>query len=114
MRLAGDDEDAYTGTITWCSTPYEANTGIRIEDDLINQGGEKDMVGLYEVTVVNTKTNEFILKHTVVAKDATRAQMKTVRRQDIDITNDDIKFFVRMVCEWESKKPKEVKVVKEG
>lgn len=77
------------------------------------KGGEKDMMGLYQVYIVDTKKNIVLHTPVIIAKSEDRAKMKAVKLDDIDMDNDYIEVFVDLVGQWGSKKPKEVKIVKE-
>ena len=85
----------------------ELGDGITIKNER-----SKDMMGLYEVYIVETKTPKVLESDTVIAKNEERAKIKVaVRFGEYD--SDYIEFFVRCIGQWESKKPKEVKIVKE-
>lgn len=74
---------------------------------------KKDMMRLYQVYIVDTKKNIVLHTPTIIAKSEDKAKMKAVRLGDVDVENEYIEIFVQVVGEWESKKPKEVKIVKE-
>ncbi len=95
------------------STPYFY--GWDIYDDIMkNKKKDKDMMGLYRVYAVDTKLNEELGEVRVIAKTSQRAVMKSQNKFIDDAAdNDDIEFWTELVFEWESKKPKEVKIVKE-
>ena len=110
-----DHTDVYAGQITWYSTPYDENTKLRIEDDLINKGGEKDMMGLYEIYGVDTKRNVLVDRLTFVAKDETKAKMKFLHNSSLgnNVDADNLELFTLLIGEWKDEKPREVKIVKE-
>lgn len=70
----------------------------------------KDMMGLYEVYVVNKKLGKQA-NDVVVAKDDRIAERKVVLPGDWNL--DDLVFFTRLIGEWKSEKPQKVKIVKE-
>jgi len=75
--------------------------------------GGNDMMGLYEVYVVNTKKQN-VHHQKVFAKDEVGARVKALRMADpIGFPDDDVEIFVNLIGQWTSKKPKEVKIVKE-
>jgi len=86
--------------------------GTIIMDDLINEGGEKDMMGLYEVIAVDTKKGVKLLHSDVVATDGDKAKMKVAFGFEKEVP-EHVEFFVRCIGQWESRKPKEVRIVKE-
>jgi len=110
-----ESETVSSGYVSWVSTPYDLDSKfeIKIEDDLINQGGEKDMMGLYEVYVVDTKKGKLLFHNDIVAKSEDKAKLRVAMGQSPDIP-DDVEFFVNCIGQWESKKPREVKIVKEN
>ena len=117
MRLAADDYVTYNDVVSsdTCSMLSTAYTASGLADFMTKKGGEKDMMGLYEVNVVDTKKNQEVLENLrVIAKDEDKAKMFAVTElgKPLDIENH--QFFVRCIGQWESRKPKEVKIVKEG
>lgn len=114
--MAGHDYVTYddvvsSDTCSMLSTPY---TTSGFADFMTNKGGEKDMMGLYEVAVVNIKTNTQLGTETAIAKTEDGAKLKVIGLLDIFHEEpDELEFFVRCVGQWESKRPKEVKIVKE-
>lgn len=73
---------------------------------------DKNMMGLYEVTAINTKENKELFCNRVIANSEDKAKIKAAKGFDKDIP-DEVEFFVCLVGQWEEKKPKEVKIVKE-
>lgn len=98
------------------------NYGFRVEgtDTLIDGNlkvtgkikGGNDMMGLYEVNVVDTKKNEEVAENIrVIAKDEDGAKMMALEEIGKTLDINRVVFFVRCIGTWESKKPKEVKIV---
>jgi len=76
--------------------------------------GGNDMMGLYEVNVVDTKKNEEVAENIrVIAKDEDRAKMVALTEIGKSFDIDNCEFFVLCIGTWESKRPKEVKIVKQ-
>ena len=73
---------------------------------------DKDMMGLYEVYVVDTKKGKLLIHNDIVAKNEDKAKLRVAMGHGTDIP-DDVEFFVHCIGTWESRKPKEVKIVKE-
>lgn len=96
------------------STPYRyyGSYPELVRGEKINERS-KDMMGLYEVYVVNTKTQS-VHHQKVFAKDEVGARVKALRTADpIGFPDDNVEIFVNLIGQWEDKKPKEVKIVKE-
>ena len=74
----------------------------------------KEMMGLYEVAAINTKTNEFFCDK-FIAKTSGSAERKLIKEYpEIDKWDEDyLLIYHQIIHEWESRKPKEVKIVKE-
>jgi len=107
-----DLDYATTGTTTTTSTGI-SNGYVYVDGGLTvieKIKGGKDMMGLYEVYVVETKKQLFAVDQ-IIAKEARIAERKTNIPDDYNL--DDCVFFTKLIGEWESKKPKEVKIVKE-
>jgi len=114
--LASDDYVMYDDVVSsdTCSILSTAYTTSGLADFMTNKGGEKDMMGLYEIDVVDTKKHEIIESGMMtIAKDETRAKMRVAKTYNLDLDNEYLEFFVRCIGQWESRKPKEVKIVKE-
>ena len=105
MRLAGDEPNETRSIVTITANQWNAL-------EIMNQGGEKDMMGLYEVYVVDTKKNTKVLVNDIIAKNEERAKMTVCNGFDAPVP-EECEFFVRCIGQWESRKPKEVKIVKE-
>lgn len=104
MSLADNDwSDISRAQCTWWRTA-----------DLINEGGEKDMMGLYEVYVVDTKAKHVVTNDRVIAKDADKAKLSVAAKLSPQSEfPENLEFFVRCIGEWRDERPKEVKIVKE-
>ncbi|KKN72805.1 hypothetical protein LCGC14_0406600 [marine sediment metagenome] len=84
------------------------------EVNKLKEANKMAQMGLYEVNVVNTKKNEEVEENIrVIAKDEDRAKMVALTEIGKSFDIDNCEFFVRCIGQWESKKPKEVKIVKE-
>lgn len=98
-------------------TALDITGNTSINGDLTVTGkikGGKDMMGLYEVNVVDTKKNEEVAENIrVIARDEDKAKMMALGEIGKIFNIDNCTFFVRCIGQWESKKPKEVKIVKE-
>jgi len=81
-------------------------------DEMIKKINErsKDMMGLYEVFVVDKKKG-LVVGDTIIAKDERIAERKIVFPGDWNL--DDLVFFTRCIGQWKSEKPQKVKIVKE-
>ena len=114
--MASDDYVMYddvvsSDTCSILSTPY---TTSGLADFMINKGGEKDMMGLYELDIVDTKKHKLI-EYAVrrIARGEIKAKMMVAKDYNLDLENEYLEIFVRCIGQWESRKPKEVKIVKE-
>jgi len=120
MRLGNTSWDSDTITANQWSVLMEGNTKINGDLTITGEikGGEKDMMGLYEVYVVNTK-KEGGVPYLIFAKNEDTAKLKCARKAlhagvgELDEEENDLEYFVRCIGQWKSKKPKEVKIVKE-
>ena len=83
----------------------EPGDGITIKNE---RSG--NMMGLYEVYVVNKKLN-LHAKNAVIAKDDRIAERKIGFPEAWDLDN--LVFFTRCIGEWKSEKPQKVKIVKD-
>lgn len=95
------------------STPYFS--GWNIYDDIMkNKKEDKDMMGLYEVAIVNTKTKEFFCdKFIATSNSSAERRMFKEFPETMNWDDDYVKVFTHCIAEWEDKKTKEVKIVKE-
>jgi len=84
-------------------------------DEMIKKINERsrDMMGLYEIYVVDKKNKVFVGKETVISDDIARAIMIATKRMEVDVENENLTMEAKMIMQWESKKPQEVKIVKE-
>ncbi len=87
----------------------------KLEEEVkkIKEANKMAQVGLYEVYVVDKKNKVFVGKESVISDDIARAIMIATKRMDIDVENENLAMEAKMVMQWESKKPKEVKIVKD-
>jgi len=98
-------EDNYEFRVSNTNTLIDGN--LKVTGKII---GGNDMMGLYEVFVVNKKRS-FIVGDTIIAKDERIAERKVIFPGDWNL--DDLVFFTRCIGQWKSEKPQKVKIVKE-
>jgi len=110
------DDQIATGTALDPGYVLRVDGQALINGDLTVSGQIKEvknMMGLYDVYVVDTKKGKVIIHNEVVAKDEDKARIRVAIGHTIDLVPDSIEFFVRCIGTWEDKKPREVKIVKE-
>lgn len=74
----------------------------------------KDMLGLYEVYVIDTKAKHIVTNDRLIAKDEDKAKLQVAASLNPQSDfPENLEFFVRCIGQWEDKRPKEVKIVKE-
>ena len=105
------DDTISSANCSIVSTGYTPNSFF---DYMTNKGGEKDMMGLYELDIVDTKKHKLI-EYAVrrIARGEIKAKMMVAKDYNLDLENEYLEIFVRCIGQWESRKPKEVKIVKE-
>lgn len=82
------------------------------EVNKLKEANKMAQMGLFEVYVVDAKKGKLLIHNDIVAKNEDKAKLRVAMGHGTDIP-DDVEFFVRCIGTWESRKPKEVKIVKE-
>lgn len=108
---------------TWYQEPLQVTTPLcpfimPVEQEVkIKKGGDDDMRYLYEVILVNPKTEGFDFMR-VVAKNETSAMMKAYNNSAFEgaVEFDELKTSCRVLMEWKKEKSleKAIKMIKEA
>jgi len=116
---AMNDDTISSGTISTMriSGKIDSKQWEELEKEVkkLKEANKMAQMGLYDVNAVDMKKAIAFDRFRVIAKDESQAKLKAAKLfgNEVDLGDDNVVVFVQLLGQWQSEKPKEVKIVKE-